>query len=102
MLGVLIGALVLGTALPHGLRALAGSGAVGNVPRQAVVLAVSGLAAMGADFDLALQLHQVDHGLAQAVAAADEGARRRGVHAFGAVDGAVAVLVKNHARRRAR
>ena len=47
VLGVLIGALVLGTALPHGLRALAGSGAVGNVPWQAVVLAVSGLAALG-------------------------------------------------------
>ena len=47
VLGVLIGALVLGTALPHGLRALAGSGAVGNVPWQAVVLTVSALAALG-------------------------------------------------------
>ena len=47
VLGVLIGALVLGTALPHGLRALAGSGAVGAVPWQAVVLAVSALAALG-------------------------------------------------------
>jgi len=41
-LGVLIGALVLGTALPYGLRALAGA-----VPWQAVVLGVSGLAACG-------------------------------------------------------
>ena len=47
VLGVLIGALVLGTALPHGLRALAAGGAVGEVPWQAVVLAVSALAAMG-------------------------------------------------------
>ena len=47
VLGVLIGALVLGTALPHGLRALAGSGAIGEVPWQAVVLAVSALAALG-------------------------------------------------------
>ncbi len=31
-LGVLIGALVLGTALPHGLRALAGSAGAGAVP----------------------------------------------------------------------
>ncbi len=47
VLGILIGALVLGTALPHGLRALAASGAVGAVPWQAVVLAVSALAALG-------------------------------------------------------
>lgn len=48
VLGVLIGALVLGTALPHGLRALAGEGgAAGLVPWQAVVLAVSALAAAG-------------------------------------------------------
>lgn len=47
VLGVLIGALVLGTALPHGLRALAGSGAIGNVPWQVVVFAVSALAALG-------------------------------------------------------
>lgn len=48
VLGVLIGALVLGTALPHGLRALAGDGgAAGLVPWQAVVLAVSALAAAG-------------------------------------------------------
>jgi DHA1 family inner membrane transport protein len=47
VLGVLIGALVLGTALPHGLRALAASGAMGQVPWQAVVLAVSALAAAG-------------------------------------------------------
>ena len=47
VLGVLIGALVLGTALPHGLRALVGSGVVGDVPWQAVVLAVSVLAALG-------------------------------------------------------
>jgi MFS transporter, DHA1 family, inner membrane transport protein len=45
-LGVLIGALVLGTALPHGLRALAGSGTQA-LPWQAVVLAVSALAALG-------------------------------------------------------
>jgi len=47
VLGLLIGALVLGTALPHGLRALAASGAVGDVPWQAVVLTVSVLAALG-------------------------------------------------------
>jgi MFS transporter, DHA1 family, inner membrane transport protein len=47
VLGVLIGALVLGTALPHGLRALAGDGSAGFVPWQAVVLAVSVLAALG-------------------------------------------------------
>jgi MFS family permease len=51
-LGVLIGALVVGTALPHGLRALAGSGAAlpsvgGLLPWQTVVLAVSLLAAAG-------------------------------------------------------
>lgn len=52
-LGVLIGALVLGTALPHGLRALAGEGALASVgfaglqPWQAVVLCVSLLAAAG-------------------------------------------------------
>ena len=43
-MGVLIGALVLGTALPHGLRAL---GAAGAVPWQSVVLAVSVFAAVG-------------------------------------------------------
>ena len=47
VLGVLIGALVLGTALPHGLRALASMGAAGAVPWQAVVLGVSVLAALG-------------------------------------------------------
>ncbi|MEO7547742.1 MAG: MFS transporter [Ramlibacter sp.] len=47
VMGVLVGALVLGTALPHGLRALAASGVVGIVPWQAVVLAVSALAALG-------------------------------------------------------
>jgi DHA1 family inner membrane transport protein len=52
-LGVLVGALVLGTALPHGLRALAGasfapSPAAGTLmPWQQVVLAVSALAALG-------------------------------------------------------
>ena len=44
-MGVLIGALVLGTALPHGLRALnLGAGAL---PWQTVVLAVSVFAAVG-------------------------------------------------------
>jgi DHA1 family inner membrane transport protein len=53
VMGVLIGALVLGTALPHGLRALAGdsgaSGAAlpGHAPWQAVVIGVSVLAALG-------------------------------------------------------
>ena len=51
-LGVLIGALVLGTALPHGLRALAPQGAAvvataGLQPWQWVVLSVSLLAALG-------------------------------------------------------
>ena len=58
VLGVLIGALVLGTALPHGLRALAAGGAVGDVPWQAVVLAVSGLAAMGGVATWLLVPHQ--------------------------------------------
>jgi MFS family permease len=53
VMGVLIGALVLGTALPHGLRALAGDGGglsftvAGLAPWQLVVLAVSVLAAAG-------------------------------------------------------
>jgi MFS transporter, DHA1 family, inner membrane transport protein len=53
VMGVLIGALVLGTALPHGLRAMAGdSGALaftiaGYRPWQAVVIGVSLLAALG-------------------------------------------------------
>jgi predicted MFS family arabinose efflux permease len=53
VMGVLIGALVLGTALPHGLRALAGEGSgTGNTlasqaPWQAVVIGVSLLAALG-------------------------------------------------------
>ena len=46
VMGVLIGALVLGTALPHGLRALAGPGG-GMPPWQMVVLGVSVLAALG-------------------------------------------------------
>jgi DHA1 family inner membrane transport protein len=45
VMGVLIGALVLGTALPHGLRALVGSGGVGSW--QSVILGVSLLAALG-------------------------------------------------------
>lgn len=46
VMGVLIGALVLGTALPHGLRAFAGP--AGSVaPWQAVVIGVSLLAALG-------------------------------------------------------
>ncbi|MEO8654355.1 MAG: MFS transporter, partial [Ramlibacter sp.] len=50
VMGVLIGALVLGTALPHGLRALAGDGgaAAGQLPPwQWVVLGVSALAVLG-------------------------------------------------------
>ena len=53
VMGVLIGALVLGTALPHGLRALAdGDGVPGqalaaHAPWQAVVLGVSLLAMLG-------------------------------------------------------
>jgi DHA1 family inner membrane transport protein len=53
VMGVLIGALVLGTALPHGLRALAGDGdaaaaLAGSLPPwQMVVLGVSVLAALG-------------------------------------------------------
>ncbi|MDH5709375.1 MAG: MFS transporter [Hylemonella sp.] len=51
VLGVLIGALVLGTALPHGLRALAGDAGplagAGLPPWQNVVLGVSLLAALG-------------------------------------------------------
>lgn len=46
-MGVLIGALVLGTALPHGLRALGFSGAGAPFSWQAVVLAVSALALAG-------------------------------------------------------
>ena len=52
-LGILIGALVLGTALPHGLRAIADGGnaellAIGDLaPWQSVVLCVSLLSAAG-------------------------------------------------------
>lgn len=46
-MGVLIGALVLGTALPHGLRAVGFSGAGAPFSWQAVVLAVSALALAG-------------------------------------------------------
>ncbi|WP_137895725.1 MFS transporter [Ramlibacter sp. 2FC] len=48
-MGVLIGALVLGTALPHGLRALGwAAGAEGlPLPWQTVLLGVSALAALG-------------------------------------------------------
>ncbi|WP_048440479.1 nitrate/nitrite transporter [Caenimonas sp. SL110] len=45
-MGVLIGALVLGTALPHGLRALAGE-AAGTGSWQLVIIGVSLLAAAG-------------------------------------------------------
>ncbi|HEU0199773.1 MAG TPA: MFS transporter [Burkholderiaceae bacterium] len=44
-MGVLIGALVLGTALPHGVRAL--GGATAPLPWQAVLLGVSLLAVLG-------------------------------------------------------
>lgn len=51
VMGVLIGALVLGTALPHGLRALGldatGAGSGGLAPWQTVILLVSLLAALG-------------------------------------------------------
>jgi MFS family permease len=47
VLGVLVGALMLGTALPHGLRAIAGDSVAGLVPWQLVVLCVSALAALG-------------------------------------------------------
>ncbi len=53
VMGVLIGALVLGTALPHGLRALgvdatgAGIALFGLAPWQVVVLSVSLLATLG-------------------------------------------------------
>ena len=53
VMGVLIGALVLGTALPHGLRALAGDAGTavfafgGWRPWQVVVISVSLLAALG-------------------------------------------------------
>jgi DHA1 family inner membrane transport protein len=47
-MGVLIGALILGTALPHGLRALVGEGGGSLLPSwQSVVLGVSLLAAAG-------------------------------------------------------
>jgi MFS transporter, DHA1 family, inner membrane transport protein len=50
VMGILIGALVLGAALPHGLRALAGGSSIsspGHAPWQAVVIGVSVLAALG-------------------------------------------------------
>jgi MFS family permease len=53
VMGILIGALILGTALPHGLRAIAGNGAPGLLaigslqPWQVVVIAVSLLAVLG-------------------------------------------------------
>jgi len=46
-LGALIGALVLGTALPHGLRALAGEGALMLPDWRTVIIAVSALATLG-------------------------------------------------------
>jgi predicted MFS family arabinose efflux permease len=46
-MGVLIGALVLGTALPHGLRALGFSDGAAPASWQAVVLSVSALALAG-------------------------------------------------------
>ena len=47
-MGVLIGALVVGTALPHGLRALAGEGSASLRPAwEWVVIGVSLLAALG-------------------------------------------------------
>lgn len=47
-MGVLIGALILGTALPHGLRALAGDGGSSVLPSwKSVLLGVSLLAAAG-------------------------------------------------------
>ncbi|MBX9960698.1 MAG: MFS transporter [Burkholderiaceae bacterium] len=47
-MGVLIGALILGTALPHGLRALVGEGGGSLLPSwQSVVIGVSLLAAAG-------------------------------------------------------
>jgi DHA1 family inner membrane transport protein len=46
-LGVLVGALVLGTALPHGLRALAADAGGAPAPWQQVILAVSVFAALG-------------------------------------------------------
>jgi predicted MFS family arabinose efflux permease len=46
-MGVLIGALVLGTALPHGLRAVGIGGSGMAVPWQMVVLSVSALALAG-------------------------------------------------------
>ncbi|MBA2963515.1 MULTISPECIES: MFS transporter [Ramlibacter] len=46
-LGVLVGALVLGTALPHGLRALAADAGGAAAPWQLVILAVSLFAALG-------------------------------------------------------
>ena len=51
VMGILIGALVLGTALPHGLRAIAGAAPAGAVdglaPWQLVIVGVSLLAAAG-------------------------------------------------------
>jgi MFS transporter, DHA1 family, inner membrane transport protein len=48
VMGVLIGALVLGTALPHGLRAVVGGGGEGGFAAwRVVVLGVSLLAALG-------------------------------------------------------
>jgi DHA1 family inner membrane transport protein len=67
-LGVLIGALVLGTALPHGLRALAGEEAllalaVGAwAPWQTVLLAVSVFAALGGLATGLLVPSQAGHG----------------------------------------
>src|SRR6185312_11904981 len=47
-----------------------------------------------ADLDLAYELHQVDHGLAQAVPVADRSELRRRVDALRRVDRPVAVLVE--------
>lgn len=71
-LGYLVGALVLGTALPHLLRRLAGLG--GGLAWQAVVLATSGLALAGG---LLLWARVADGPFRRPAAQLDAGALRR-------------------------
>lgn len=63
-MGVLIGALILGTALPHGVRALGGDE---PLPWQAVLLTVSTLAALGGLATLLLVPESPQHARGQRI-----------------------------------
>ena len=69
-------------------------GLAGVIDAVAIEVGASVTVHVDAHLDLSHQLHQVDHGLAQAIAAGDGGLGCPGVDAFGRVDRAVAVLVE--------